>query len=358
MRSKILGWVVPAVVVLAAAATEAPAQTGAPGTDIQQCRGFIAPDQRVRACTSLLEGGGLTAAESALGHYFRGFARHDLGQEDLALADFDAAIGLDATIWPAYWARAVLRGARRDYTKAAEDWSEVIRHYPRIVAAYSSRAEVLDDSGRGSEALADYSKAIELAGAKDNLAQLHIDRAIAYENERQYDKAMADFNDGIDRGNHNARAYAARGRVEFLHGDNAAALADFTKAAEIDQQDDYVLLWLYLAEAHAGGSDAMAQLRQRARQRDLQAWPGPIVRAVLGELKPEQVVPPPQPRAWPEAARRAGAQCELSFYLGEQKLLQHERERATQLFRGAIATGVTEYIEYRAAGYELQRLSR
>jgi lipoprotein NlpI len=40
------------------------------------------------------------------------------------------------------------------------------------------------------------------------------------------------------------------------------------------------------------------------------------------------------------------------------KLLQHEDARAATLFRAAIATDVKEYVEYRAAAYELQRMGR
>jgi lipoprotein NlpI len=340
-----------------AVSAPAMAETPAQGSAIQQCRGSVPADQRAKACTAVLERIGLKPKEAALGHYFRGFAERDLRQDDAVLADFEAAIGLDAELWPAYWMRAELLEPRRDYAKAAGDWTEVIRRNSQMASAYARRAADLDNQGHAADALADYSKAIELAGSKDNVAGFYMDRAVTFEGDHQFDKALADYNQSISRGNRGHGAYIGRGRVEFLRGDYAAAIADLAKAADIDRSDGYAVLWLYLAEAHAGQS-ASAQLRRRAEQMDLKAWPGPIVRALLGDANPEQVEPPPQPETWSEAIRRAGAQCELSYYLGEVKLLQHQDGKAAALFRAAIATDIKEYVEYNAAAYELQRLGR
>lgn len=346
-----------AVGALLAVTAPAMAQAPAQGSAIQQCRGTVPADQRAKACTAVLESTGLTPREAALGHYFRGFAERDLHQDDAALTDFEAAIRLDADLWPAYWVRAELLEPRRNYEKAAGDWTEVIRHNARMTRAYAKRGVDLDYLGRSADAVADFSKAIELAQSKDNVAGFYVDRAGAFEGDHQLDKALADYNQSISRDSRSRAAYVGRGRVEFLRGDYAAAIADLTKAADIDRSDGYAVLWLYLAEARAGQSTP-AQLRQRAGQMDLKAWPGPILRVLLGDAKAEQVEPPQQPATWPEAIRKAGAQCELSYYLGEVKLLQHQDAKAAALFRAAIATDVKEYVEYRAAAYELQRLGR
>jgi lipoprotein NlpI len=357
MHSKNLGWAGASAGALLAVSAATMAQAPARGSAIQQCQGSAPAEQRAKACTAVLEGTGLTPREAALGHYFRGFAERDLHQDDAALTDFEAAIRLDADLWPAYWMRAELLEPRRDYAKAAGDWTEVIKRNARMASAYARRGDDLDNLGRAADAVADYSKAIELAESKDNVAGFYMDRAGAFAGDHQLDKALADYNQSIGRDSRSYGAYMGRGRVEFLRGDYAAAIADLTKAADIKRSDGYAVLWLYLAEARAGQS-APAQLRQRAEHMDLKAWPGPILRALLGDAKPEQVEPPQQPETWSEEIRRAGAQCELSYYLGEVKLLQHQDAKAAALFRAAIATDMKEYVEYRAASYELRRLGR
>jgi lipoprotein NlpI len=357
MRSKNLGWAGAAVGALLAISAPAMAQMSSRGSVIQQCQGSVPAEQRVKACTAVLGGAGLAPRDAAFGHYFRGFAERDLHQDDAALADFEAAIRFDVDLWPAYWMRAELLEPRRDYVKAARDWTEVIQHNARMASAYFRRGADLDWQGRAADALADFSKAIELVGPKDNVARFYMDRAGAFEGDHQLDKALADYNESISRDNRNHVAYVGRGRVELLRGDYAAAIADLGKAVDIDRTDGYAVLWLYLAEARAGQS-AATQLRQRTGQMDLNAWPGPILRVLLGDAKPEQVEPPQRPETWPAEIRKAGAQCELSYYLGEVRLLQHQDAKAAALFQATIATDMKEYIEYRAAAYELQRLGR
>jgi lipoprotein NlpI len=339
--------------LLAAGGAAAQTPLGVTPQSVQLCRSS-APAARASACTALIDSGALVPGEAALAHYFRGFAERDLRQDETALGDFDAALRLDGTLWPAYWVRAELREARRDYAAAAADWQEIIRRRPRIAGPYENRGNDLDNLGNSAEAVGVYTQAIALAGPKDNVAGFHVDRAVAFEGEHQYDKAKADFNEAITRAPTEI-AFAGRGRVRYLSGDFAGAASDFARAAELNRGDNYMLLWLYLAEAHAG-RNAVALLRQRAAERNLAEWPGPIVRVFLGELKPEQVAPPALPADWPAAVRKAAAQCELSFYVAELRLLRHEPAKAAALFRATVATGIKEYVEYRAAAFELGRL--
>jgi lipoprotein NlpI len=184
-----------------------------------------------------------------------------------------------------------------------------------------------------------------------------MERAVSYEGDRQFDKALADYGEAIKRDDHLARAYYGRGRVEFLRGDMGTAAADLTKAFDGDPKDYYPLLWLYLAQAR-GGKDAPAELRRRASQLDLAKWPGPIIQVFLGDTAAEKVQPPHEPAAWSEAEQKAGGNCELSFYVGELRLAKGERARAVALFKTAVDSGIGEYIEYVSASYELDRAGR
>ncbi len=50
--------------------------------------------------------------------------------------------------------------------------------------------------------------------------------------------------------------------------------------------------------------------------------------------------------------------CEGYFYLGERALIQKNRAKAIELFKAALDTRLTTFIEYEAAAVELRRLSR
>ena len=48
--------------------------------------------------------------------------------------------------------------------------------------------------------------------------------------------------------------------------------------------------------------------------------------------------------------------CEAYFYAGQYALLGGDKETAIRLFRAAVETGVTTFIEYDAARLALERL--
>ena len=326
-------------------------------TDSQACGGAAPPAQREKACALVLQNSALKPKDAALIHYFRGFALRDLKQGDAALAEFSDAVRLDPELWPANWVRAELLMGRRYYDKAVAAWSDVINRNPQLASLYWERGSAWDNQSRRAEAIGDYTKAIDLAGSKDSLAHFYLDRAVSYEGDRQWAKALADYAEAIRRDDRLSRAYYGRARVQFLGGDAGSAVADFDKALERDPADYYPLLWLYLAQVR-GSKDALVELKRRAASLDLAKWPGPIIRVFLGELTPEQVRPPAQPEAWTEEDRKAGAACEVSFYVGELRLAKGERAKAMALFRAAVATGIKEYLEHGAAAYELDRMSR
>jgi len=351
-------WTLAAVVLGACLGGSAGAQ-GIPQrlTDSQACAGAAPAAQREKACATLLQNSALKPKDAALTHYFRGFALRDLKQDDAALAEFSDAVKLDPELWPANWVRAELLGGRRYYDKAAGAWTEVINRNPQLASLYWERGSAWDNQNRRAEAVGDFTKAIDLAGPKDPVAHFYLDRAVSYEGDRQWDKALADYSEAIRRDDRLSRAYFGRARVQFLGGDPGSAIADLTKALERDPADYYPLLWLYLAQVR-GSNDAPVELKRRAASLDLAKWPGPIIKVFLGELAPEQVKPPVQPEAWSEAERKSGAACEVSFYVGELRVAKGDRGKAIALFRAAIETGIQEYIEYRAATYELDRTAR
>jgi lipoprotein NlpI len=321
-----------------------------------QCEGSAPAADRVKACANLLDGGALTGRAAAMAHFFRAFAELDLQQAEPANNDFNEAIRLYPDLWPASWARAEMRDARREYQGAAADWTEVIRWTPQVASAYVNRGTAFDYLGRGEESIADFTKAIEIETSAALLAQLYLERANAYEGLYDWDKALADYTEALHRNDSLRAANRGLARVEIMTGDIANARSNLAKVDNPREFDGYDALWLFVADARAG-ENPLGKLRQRAAKLDLRKWPGPVVQTLLGAARPEQIVPPADPGTWSEADRTAGAQCELSFYLGESYLFRGERDKAVAMFRAAVATGFREYIEYRMAAYELRRLS-
>ena len=86
-------------------------------------------------------------------------------------------------------------------------------------------------AGNLSEALADYTKAINL-NPKD--VQAYLGRGYVYQRMGQYDKALVDYNKAVELAPKDAGVYLTRGLAYSVAGKNESAVEDYSRALQID----------------------------------------------------------------------------------------------------------------------------
>ena len=121
----------------------------------------------------------------------RGSARlmqHDL---DGAIADLDAAIGLDPNDAGAFMTRGNAFDEKADFDRAIADYNEAIRLSPNYAAAYFNRGLAFRRKGDFDHAIADYDQAIKLD--PKNASALN-NRGIVWFEKGDFDRAIADYN--------------------------------------------------------------------------------------------------------------------------------------------------------------------
>ena len=199
-------------------------------------------------------------------------------------------------------------------------------------------------------ALADFEQAILLAPSD---ARLYTDRAVAYELLGDYPSAIRDFNRAIAFKPNHASAIEGRGRTYFYLGNFAQAASDLQRGLALDSADSYGGLWLHLARQRLRQDDS-EDFAAHAAAVDSTRWPAPILRYMLGEVHADSL------RALAAAAELDGQtqRCVVSFYLGEVALLKGEAASAASLFDETRTTCPKELNEHRAAVAELQRMAR
>jgi lipoprotein NlpI len=121
----------------------------------------------------------------------------------------------------------------------------------------------------------------------------------------------------------------------------------------LDSADVYGALWLHLARQRMHQDDS-EDFAAHAALADSTRWPAPVVRYLLGGFGADSL------RALAAAAELAGQgqRCAVSFYLGEEALLEGHGDSARSLFDETRATCPKELNEHRAAVAELQRITR
>ncbi len=87
---------------------------------------------------------------------------HAAGDLDLALALYDRVIAIQPSFAEAWNRRATVYLARENYAEALRDVNEALRLEPRHFGAWGGLGSVMENLGSSDEALAAYTKALEI----------------------------------------------------------------------------------------------------------------------------------------------------------------------------------------------------
>jgi serine/threonine protein kinase/tetratricopeptide (TPR) repeat protein len=140
-----------------------------------------------------------TPATIALDHFLRGLAAHDARKLADGVQAFEAALRLEPThYWSMLWLGACLCDLGRgpeDFLGAVRVFTGCIMNRPDHAHVYFCRAKAYSKLGRYEEAVADYSRAIDLDPKHVSAWEY---RAVAYFQWGQPDKAFGDFAKAID----------------------------------------------------------------------------------------------------------------------------------------------------------------
>lgn len=294
--------------------------------------------------------------DKALIHLTLGRYDAQMGDDEAALGEFDAALAGDPTLWQAYQARAEIHIRNRAYPDAIAALSEAIKLAPSV-DLYTRRGTVRDWSYDVPAGVADFSAALRFV-AETRRGDVLRDRAESNFIAARYDAAVADAKRAVLYGASPADVSDMLGRAQYMAGLYQDAMGTLGRAAALAPDDAYPAIWLFLAEERAG-VDGAARLRERIDAFDPQSWEHALISVLTGLVPAADVTPGDYPGDdTPQLAALAKETqaCELNFYLGELALMRGENADAAARFKAAVSTGVTEYVEYGAARHELTKL--
>jgi tetratricopeptide (TPR) repeat protein len=165
-----------AVFTLAAFLLIAPAAVAGPADDTTVCFSLNSDDYKkpeyidrgLNACTRLI--GRRTGTGQAAAYRARGYWKHQKGDLDAALTDYDISIKMDPKHVEGYDYRADVYQDKGELDRAIADYNTSIRINPSYASAYYSRGRVYEKQGKVDLAVADY-KATLTKPAKDRIAE-------------------------------------------------------------------------------------------------------------------------------------------------------------------------------------------
>lgn len=237
---------------------------------------------------------------------------------------------------------------RRDL--AHRDYSEAAILNPSHLQAVLSRGVTNYKKGNIDAAIADFDAAEAI---EPRQPEVFNNRAAAYQLKGEFERSVRDYDQAIVLAPDFHAALRGRARTRFYMGNFAAAAQDYERALAIRPDNIYSKLWLYIARGRSG-TEAGPDLESTSKGADRKAWPGPIITLFLGESSAQELL---KQARHTDHNRQLQQECEAYFYLGEYYLLKGDPVQAADYFRKAIATGVSNFVEYRTAGIELARIA-
>jgi tetratricopeptide (TPR) repeat protein len=120
------------------------------------------------------------------------------------------------------------------YTEAVSDYSRAIELDPSFVLAYNNRGATYERLRKYDDAIMDYTSAIQLT---PSLSQAYYNRGNVFSKRKKSEEAIDDFTRSLQLDPELMRAYINRGSEYYAIGRYEEALADFTEA--INLQPNY-----------------------------------------------------------------------------------------------------------------------
>jgi tetratricopeptide (TPR) repeat protein len=138
--------------------------SAASDSDRKDCQGNSAPDQKIAACTRVIDDSSESASSRANAYSGRGVAYFNKKDQERAMADHGEAIKLDPKNARPYHNRGLVYAARRDYDAAIAEYEEAIKLDSKYVSAYNNRGLAYASKKDYDRAMTDYSQATPNSG--------------------------------------------------------------------------------------------------------------------------------------------------------------------------------------------------
>jgi tetratricopeptide (TPR) repeat protein len=188
------------------------------------------PEQRIAACTRIIDNRDNGPQRVALAYAQRAAAQEVKGEHDAAIADFTKAIEIDPKLAAAYDSRGFSYSRKNELDRAIVDYDKAIEINPKYANAYNNRGIAFGNKGEVDRAIADYSKALEI---DPKFAWPYNNRGNAYVKKGELDRAIADYDKAIEINANYSLAYSNRGHAFEKKNDDERAIADFRKVLEL-----------------------------------------------------------------------------------------------------------------------------
>jgi tetratricopeptide (TPR) repeat protein len=197
-----------------------------------------------------------------IAYYNLGIDTGERGQFELAVKDFRKVVMLKPGGYSAYFAQGAIYTYEEKYDLAIEEMNKAIALDPEAGGAYAGRGFIYtrEKSWDMAKAVKDFSKVIAIGGLWSGRA--YSNRGAAFFNQKQYDKAMDDFNKAIELSPGNADPYQGRALILLIKRQFSQAIPDLNRAIELNPKKTTLYVIRGMAYSEIGNPRAISDFQK------------------------------------------------------------------------------------------------
>jgi tetratricopeptide (TPR) repeat protein/S1-C subfamily serine protease len=167
----------------------------------------------------------------ALAYYNRGVAKYKMGDNQGTIVDYNRVIALNPKYALAYNNRGAVKYKMGDKQGAIVDYDRAIAINPKYIDAYYNRGNAKSDLGDNQEATKDYDRAIAI---NPKYIDAYVNRGLAKSDLGNKQDAIVDYDRAIAINPKYALAYNNRGFAKYELGNKQDAIVDYDRAIAIN----------------------------------------------------------------------------------------------------------------------------
>ncbi|MGI2258055.1 lipoprotein NlpI [Shewanella sp. GXUN23E] len=214
------------------------------------------------------------------------------------------------------------------------------------------RGVIYDSVGLRLLARIDFHQALKL---EPQLADAYNFLGIYYTQEGEYESAYEAFDGVLELAPDYDYAFLNRG-IALYYGDRKdLAVGDLRTFYQLQPQDGYRALWLYLVDSESHPQAALANLAEQRNNLPDGAWSSAIVDFYLARLDKSGLFDAAADGVI-DINEYTERLCEAYFYLAKWEIAAGNLDEASNYFKLALATNIYDFVEHRYARQELQKI--
>jgi len=187
--------------------------------------------------------------------YQRARTQTMLGNHAKAAADYEEALRYNSMHMGAFLGSAHAYAAAGDVAKAEKQFSQAIQAFPNHPIVYNDRGMFNQQQKQYDKALADFTRVVEL---KKDAYYAFTNRGFTLMEQGDYQAAEGDFDRSLAIQPNQAMVHSFRGTARLNQGKLAEATADYRKVVELDPKNPVAKadlgFALFFAEDYAGAA--------------------------------------------------------------------------------------------------------